>query len=74
MSFTLPEAGHAVVAIYDARGMEVARLVDQTLAPGPHTVDWNGRDAYGASMPSGTYFCRLTTADSVMTRKLQLVR
>ncbi len=74
VSFTLPAAGQVQVAIYDAKGQMVARLVDETLAVGEHTVDWDGRDAYGASMPSGTYFCRLTTSWGVETRKLQLVR
>ena len=49
-------------------GKEVARVVDESLTAGPHTVDWDGRDAYGASMPSGTYFCRLTTQWGVETR------
>ncbi len=47
LSFTLPAAGHAVVAIYDAWGMEVARLVDEAMPAGAHTVDWT------AGMPSG---------------------
>ena len=70
----LPEAGHAVVAIYDAKGQMVARLIDESLAAGAHTVDWTGVDAYGRSLPSGTYFCRLTTAWGVETRKLSLLR
>ena len=74
LSFTLPAAGHVLVAIYDARGEEVARLVDESLAAGAHTVDWDGRDAFGASMPSGTYFCRLTTPWGVETRKMSLLR
>ncbi len=74
VSFTLPSTGLAVVAIYDAKGQMVARLVDEALAAGAHTVDWDSRDTYGASMPSGTYFCRLTTAWGVETRKVQLIR
>jgi hypothetical protein len=74
VSFTLSVSGHVAVAIYDARGMEVARLVDESLPAGAHTVDWDGRDAYGAAMPSGTYFCRLASPWGVETRKLQLIR
>jgi predicted outer membrane repeat protein len=74
VSFTLPATGQVQVAIYDARGMEVVHLVDEALAAGTHLVDWDGRDACGASMPSGTYFCRLTTSSGVETRKLQLIR
>ncbi len=74
VSFTLPAAGPAQVAIYDARGMEVARLVDESLAAGAHTVDWDGEDTCGTSMPSGTYFCRLTTPWGFETRKMSLLR
>ena len=74
VSFTLPTAGPIQVAIYDAKGQMVARLVDESLAAGAHTVDWDGRDAHGASMPSGTYFCRLTTPWGTETRKMGLVR
>ncbi len=47
VSFTLPEASHAVVAIYDAKGQVVARLVNESLPAGAHAVDWDGRDARG---------------------------
>lgn len=74
LSFTLSEAGRAVMSIYDAQGREVARLLDDTLAAGAHSVDWNGVDASGRALPSGTYFCRLTTPWGTETRKLSLIR
>lgn len=73
-SFTLPVAGLATLAIYDARGHEVARLVDKSMPAGPHGIDWSGVTASGQIAPSGTYFCRLTTPWGVETRKVQLVR
>ncbi len=74
LNFTLPAAGHATLTIYDARGSEVVRLVDESLPSGAHGVDWTGVDAVGRALPSGTYFCRLTTSSSVATRKVQLVK
>jgi hypothetical protein len=74
VSFTLPATGQVRVAIYDAKGQMVARLVDETLAAGAHSIDWDGRDAYGASMPSGTYFCRLTSPWGVETRNMGLIK
>jgi subtilisin family serine protease len=72
--FTLPASGHAVLTIYDPRGHEVARLVDGPLDEGPHVVAWDGRDARGATLASGTYFCRLSTLWSVETATMTLVR
>ncbi len=74
VSFTLPTVGQVQITIYDAKGQMVARLVDESLNAGANTVEWDGRDAYGASMPSGTYFCRLTTAWGVETRKMSMLR
>ncbi|MBK8167043.1 MAG: T9SS type A sorting domain-containing protein [bacterium] len=74
VSFTLPAAGHALVTIHDAKGRLVARLVDQPLPAGAHTADWDGQDAFGVPMPSGTYFCRLTTPWGVETRKMSMLR
>ena len=73
MSFALSAAGRVEIAIYDTKGRKVVQLVDASLAAGAHTVDWTGVDTTGRAMPSGTYFCRLTTSSGVETRKLQLV-
>jgi hypothetical protein len=74
VTFTLQATGHATLAIHNARGMEVARLVDETLASGIHSVEWTGIDAYGRSLPSGTYLCRLSTPWGVTTSKMELLR
>ena len=74
VSFALPAAGHVVVVVHDTRGREVARLLDETLAVGAHSVEWTGVDDGGRQLPSGTYFCRLTTPWGVETRKLSLIR
>jgi hypothetical protein len=74
VSFTLLTAGPIQVAIYDTKGRMVALLIDGSLAAGAHTVDWDGRDAHGTSMPSGTYLCRLAAPWGTETRKMGLVR
>lgn len=74
ISFTLPASGHVALTILDARGREVARLLDETVGAGTHSIDWTGVDNAGRSLPSGTYFCRLEKAAGVETRKLALIR
>jgi subtilisin family serine protease len=69
----VPTAGHVLLAVYDVAGREVARLMDETLAGGAHEIVWDG-SAASASLPSGTYLCRLETPWGVRTTKLQLVR
>jgi flagellar hook assembly protein FlgD len=41
---------------------------------GRHQVIWDGQDDQGRAVPTGTYFCRLSTAQGSQTRKLTLAR
>lgn len=74
LSFVVPTAGHATLAIYDAQGRRVATLVDEPLAAGVHRRDWTGCDAAGRRLPSGVYFCRLATPDGAGAEKLVMLQ
>jgi flagellar hook assembly protein FlgD len=69
-------AGAAVVklAIYDLRGMPVRGLEVGNRSSGRHQTIWDGQDDKGRAVPTGTYFCRLSTAQGAQTRKLTLAR
>jgi len=49
-------------------------LRDGSLPAGRHTERWDGRDAAGREVASGTYLLRLETADTRDERKMMLVR
>ena len=74
LSFDLAVAGHARLSIHRPDGSLVSTLVDGDLAAGPQRLSWQGRDAAGHPMPSGTYLVRLETADGVSSTKAMLVR
>ncbi len=69
IEYSVTVAGRVRLVVFDAKGAQVATLVDATLPPGEYTAEWDGR---GAS--SGVYFYRLEAADEILTRKLVLVR
>ena len=46
-------------------GAVVATLVSGTLGPGPQTVDWDGRDPTGATVPDGSYAVVATVTDGL---------
>ena len=73
-SFTLAGAGRVTVSIHDLLGRLVTTLVDGPVAAGEHPVHWDGRDAAGREVASGTYLVRLQTAAGTATRKLLLAR
>ncbi len=74
VSFALPERGRVQVTVHDAAGRLVRVLADAELGAGIHDRVWNGDDARGRAMPSGTYFSRVRTGDGVVTGTMTLVR
>ena len=55
----VPQAGPVAVEIYDVRGRRVRTLRERAAAAGDVEVFWNGTDAAGHPVPSGTYLLRL---------------
>jgi len=47
--------------VYNLLGNPVRTLVNGSQQPGFYRVVWDGRDDRGALMPSGIYFCRLSS-------------
>ena len=67
--FSLPEAGHVTLKVYNVLGDEVATLVNETIRVGVHQVEWTADN-----VPSGVYLYRLTTGASTVTRRMTLIK
>ncbi len=67
--FSLPEAGHVTLMVYDVLGREVARLADGQVEAGWHTALLDA-----ASLPTGLYVYRLTTTGRTLSRTMTLAR
>ncbi len=65
IAFVVAEAGRVSVRVFDALGREVARLANQTMAAGPHTVTLDA-----APLPGGVYVVRLEAGGTTSTRTL----
>jgi len=74
IEFGLPAASPVRLEIFDVRGRALRTLWNGAAAAGRHRVVWDGRDAQGAAAPSGVYFYRLQTAETVFARRMLLVR
>ena len=66
LSFTLPVAAHARLAIHDIQGREVAVLADNEFAPGTRSFEFSPQ-ASGAS--PGLYFAVLRSGDRTLVRR-----
>ncbi len=74
-AFEVPtDAGLVRVAVYDLAGRLVRTLVDEAMTPGRHQVTWDGLDADGRSVSSGSYFLHMSATEFAATRKMMLVR
>jgi hypothetical protein len=69
ITYTLPAATRARVAVFNSLGQEVAVLLNGEIPAGSHTVSWDA-----SAMPSGIYFCRLESDAGFATRRMMLVK
>jgi hypothetical protein len=72
--FTLPRTTQAVIRVYNSAGKLVRILVDRKLGQGNHVITWNGRDALGRSVASGTYFYELNCPSYRKIKKLCFIK
>jgi hypothetical protein len=69
LSFTLPSASHVSLTLTDARGEVVASILDE-----PRNGGVSVARIGTASLPSGMYFCRMTTAEGTSMARVAVVR
>jgi hypothetical protein len=77
ITFGIPaRAGETEVRleIFTLDGRLVRSLGQGKYAPGTHRVQWDGRDAAGAALPTGVYFYRIRADKFTANRKLALVK
>lgn len=69
VQFDLPQDGHVKLGIYDITGRLVEMLADELYSAGSHVLEFSG-----ASLPSGTYFARITHHEETRITKLVLMK
>ncbi|HEX7878055.1 MAG TPA: LamG-like jellyroll fold domain-containing protein, partial [Candidatus Eisenbacteria bacterium] len=74
LSVTLPVAGPVDLAVYDLSGRLIRRVFAGSVAAGPSTFLWDGRDEAGRETGGGIYFVRLVSGGVRQQAKLVRVR
>jgi hypothetical protein len=72
--YHLTEPADIMVRIYDVRGRLVTTIREGYRPRGAHTSTWNGVDARGNRVSSGTYFYELRVGDTVQAKKMLVLR
>lgn len=74
IEFTISEAEHVTLNVYDPAGRLVRRLLDERRDPGSYKVVWDGRNDSGGPAASGTYFYELRQGKDVITKKAVVLK
>lgn len=69
IQIALPQAGHTMLRVYDLLGREVAVLVNESLAAGRYTVQFNASE-----LSSGTYIYTLTSGGIRLSKRMILLK
>jgi hypothetical protein len=69
LNLNLPENGYVTAVVYDLKGQEVVRLRDAYMTAGYNFLDWDGRNAAGAVVSSGTYIVKVRFEGASGVRK-----
>jgi hypothetical protein len=75
ITYSVREAGHVVIEIYNVAGKVVRTLLDAGLEAGATgQIVWDGTADGGSTCASGVYFCRMTAPGFGAVRKLVMLR
>ena len=74
VDYTLSQAQHVDVTVYDVAGRRVRILDSGIRAAGQHVATWDGRAEDGSQAPSGVYFFRLHSAGTVLSSRIVRLR
>jgi hypothetical protein len=68
------ERVNAALTIYSQRGRVVRTLHQGKITAGAHRFTWDGRDDAGLEVPGGVYLYCLSSRESVITKKMLLMK
>jgi len=69
IQFSLQQANHVILKIYDLLGNEIATLADKRMAIGQHSITWDA-----SKMSSGVYIYRISAGEFSETKKMTLLK
>ena len=74
INYEIIEASPVRLEVFDMTGQKVRTLVNFTQEPGSYQIMWNGRDADGRELATGTYLYRLQAGAEVLREKMTLLK
>lgn len=73
LSYSLPKREEVRIEVMDMQGRRIRTLMNQTMAPGQYSIEWDGRDAAGRLAAPGVYLARMVVGADKFQRRLVLI-
>ena len=74
IEFALKQSSMVTVDVYNILGQKVKTLTEDEMPSGIHSIQWDGKDAFGYQVANGVYFYRMNTDEFHQTRKMILMK
>lgn len=74
IGYELPTQSYVTLKVYDVLGQEIATLIDGVQDAGFKSVQFNSRDKFGNTLPSGVYIYRIVSGKFVQVKKMLLAK
>jgi len=65
IDFSLSTPADVEITIYNIKGQKVKNIMNNQLAAGDHSAQWNGTDEFGKSVSTGVYLYKLSVNGNV---------
>ena len=74
IKYHLPRPAEVGLTIFDVRGNRIRHFAPGLEEAGTHQIVWDGHNDDGHAVSSGTYLSVLEAGDSMVTRKIVLLK
>lgn len=74
IKFTSKSAGVARIEIIDLHGNTVAKIFDENVGTGTHSLSWNTLNKSAIALPQGVYIVKLNLGTKTLVRKMNIIR
>jgi hypothetical protein len=74
ISYQVSGVSNVSLSIFDIKGRLIKTLIDDTKQSGTHSVIWTGKDDNDDPVCSGIYFSRLVAGNTILTKRMVLLK
>jgi hypothetical protein len=72
--FSMKEAGKLSIEVYNIKGEKVKTLLNETVAAGNNSIEWNGTDDNNRAVSSGVYFYKMKSSTFESAKKMIMMK